>query len=339
MINGISNALKLAEQLTPISYPIKVKSTNKIFHQKKHEKSNIGKYRFDAFNRWGIMCEIQHSVSSEQIVQQTLLRYKELLQSMLKRINEKKLNNAFFEYKNELIETKPKYLGIPLFDNKLNRANGKDYLINFKFQNFNLLSICEQNEQLLIHIPFNGSIASIDVFFGAFSNEFQQQKLLNLKLNQYGIQCNFDPSKKMSSDGYYFSCPISMWENIKDNIMLQGQGFRLPAGSRFNVKTDEILNWQDPKEWNFDNDADCYLSKVKITKSLHKIESQLKDSEDERKTLLDLLRLQEPLHSNKKIDTLPKSFLYQDGAMKQEAVLAQANIVREQTEQLLMIKK
>ena len=190
MINSISDTLRLAGQLAPIVQPLKSSTVEQTATKVPTLPSALGAYRFSAFSRWAKACEIQHRISSEQIVLQTLKRFEKVLIALQNGLKQQQTAEQLEPLRQLLINHQASYLGIPLFDQQLNRYRFGMTQVKFQLQGVQLLAQHQHSEQLQLNLPFAGRTVAVGLFFDANSHESQQLTMINQQLSMYDIHCH-----------------------------------------------------------------------------------------------------------------------------------------------------
>ena len=136
-----------------------------------------------------------------------------------------------------------------------------------------------------------------------------------------------------------FSCDESVWQALNGQLLMRGQGQRLPAGDFVPIKLAEVHAWQDPKGWVFStySERKKLLPQVKgavaqLTRQLNQVSSLL----SQQKQLLEGVKGQlGAAQLETSLQELSSLLTANTFSQRVRNLMAQANASRNQTQSLL----
>lgn len=335
MINGVSDALRLAGQLSPVNQTIKPLAPQEL--PAALPQIALGQFRSVAFERWAKMTTAQHRISSAQVANQAIGALQMLLRQMLKQIpaaiaQQNEAQTQLAVLREQLCQLNPSYLGIPLLDYQLNlriqqRRSAKR---RFRLRAINLLSSKSREEQLTFHIPTANGPEIICVRLSAHATEAELLIQLNRALQPIGITIEFGKDNQAE-----LSCDDALWQLMTGSITMSGQGQRLPAGDARQIQLDELQQWQDPYEWDLHTIEGLNQTRLKIQKTQRKLELQQRQTREQLRQLQHMLRQQPALPDETVLIRLHNQLHQGPFNTQLSALLAQANLGRNQASDLL----
>lgn len=335
MINGVSDALKLAGQLSPVSQTVKTSATGNSGQQQQAQVV-VGPFRHTAFEKWAKMTEAQHRISSAQVAVQAQGQMLNLLKQMLQHMPKagQQHQEALLrleQLRTGLCQQQPSYLGLPLLDHQLNlRLNQKRPLRRrFRLKSVKLTSAKPREEHLMLQLPTREGPVLLSVTLPANEQGTALCQRLNQALQAYGISVSDDGNECL------LHCDEDIWPLVRDGLMLKGQGHRLPAGEARQIKVQEVLHWQDPREWDLSSPQGIQQSQIKVQKSCRKLEVQIRQTREQLAHLGNVLHTQPAAPEAELLQTVSTQFAQSPFSEQLKALLAQANLGRNQAKDLL----
>lgn len=222
------------------------------------------------------------------------------------------------------------FQGEPLLDNRMQIRffQSQPSKRMFTLGGVNLLT--EKSRMEEIHCRYH-SVSKVVLPAGAEPVELIRG--LSSLMSSFGINAEVHQQKLA------FSCDESVWQGLNGQLMMRGQGQRLPAGDFVPIKLAEVHAWQDPKGWLFSTHSERQklLPQIKgviaqLTRQLNQVSSLL----SQQKQLLEGVKGQlgaAQLESN----LLELNNLLTGNTFSQRIrnLMAQANASRNQTQSLL----
>ncbi|MCL2915039.1 hypothetical protein L2725_14860 [Shewanella corallii] len=335
MINGVSDALKLAGQLAPVSQTVKSTATGNSPAQQQPQLL-VGQFRHAAFERWAKMTEAQHRISSAQLAVQAQSQIHQMLKQMLQllpqaRSQQPQAQAQLEQLRGELSRQQPSYLGLPLLDHQFNlRLNQQRALRRrFRLKSVNLASSKARDEQITLQLPTAEGPLILSITLAAGDDGHSLSEQLTRALSVAGLQVSFDGSESI------FECDDSQWPLLKEGLLLKGQGHRLPAGDTRLIKVQEQLHWQDPREWDLKTAQGLQQTEIKLTKTCRKLEAQIRQTRAQLAHLGNVLHTRPDTPEPELLETISNQFAKSPFSEQLKALLAQANLGRNQAKDLL----
>ncbi|MGI2258622.1 hypothetical protein [Shewanella sp. GXUN23E] len=336
MINGVSDALRLAGQLAPVSQTVKssLSGTDK---PSANAQASVGQFRATAFERWAQMTQAQHRVSSAQLAiqaQNSLLgSLKQMLSLIPQAMKQPQAQARLEQLRSQLCSNRPCYLGLPLLDHQFSlRLNpARPQRRRFRLRSVSLTTPKARDEQLMWQLPTADGPVVLSLQLPANAQAQELAALLNMALAPHGIGI------EGSEDGRetLLECDEALWPLLKDGLQLKGQGYRLPAGESRQIKVQEILHWQDPREWDLSSAAGLKQTEIKLQKVYRKLSEQIRQTQAQLQHLGTVLHTQPAAPEAELLQTVSTQFAQSPFAGQLKALLAQANLGRQQAKELL----
>jgi len=341
MVNGISDSLNVQQRGQTL-----VAATSDR-HQTKAPKpaqvTAIPSHRLESYARWARVTQGQHKISASQVAEQGLKQIFHLLKQ-LKRLAQSAISlsgesrhaqtKAAASLQRRLSQLRVEYQNRPLLDHQLNLISNKRPPAprQFVLRSVELAQPKPRDERIQIQSDKD----SISVFLPANASKATLIGHISEAMHNLDITI---PTPH--SEATVFNCSDARWQKIKAGIMMTGRGQRLPAGEARTIKVDEILTWQDPREWRLGSNDELKQTLVKINKSLFKLEQQLRELTQTAD------KIQRQLHKANKEndfdDELKKTLNSLEHLMQSTpfslqitSVMAQANVTRSQVSSLLL---
>ncbi|MCL1124778.1 hypothetical protein [Shewanella surugensis] len=346
MINGVTDSLNVQQRSQTVSAPISERS--QYLPSVQANVSSIPTHRLESYVRWAKVTQGQHKISAAQVAEQSLKQVVQLLKQLKKQVQlslkntpsiQTEPNKVSLKLQQRLVTLKPEYQGKALLDHQLNviSATHPASPRQFRLKSVELTQSKARDERISIQI--GGAVTNITL--PANLSQASLSSHLAASLKPLGIQLQAFAQQTASKIGpSLFNTHEQQWLLIKEGIFMTGQGQRLPAGEPRLIKVIEELNWQDPREWKFTSQSELKQSMAKISKSLSKIELQLKDlGEVQQKVRLQLKQI----NNGKQQDFDLQSTLQRLNTLMQpspftahiRSLMAQANVNRNQVSSLL----
>ncbi|WP_229381038.1 hypothetical protein [Shewanella psychropiezotolerans] len=344
MVTGVSDALSVQHRSQPLSAPINDRQAQSQLEP--NHKSNIPTHRLESYSRWAKVTQGQHKVSASQVAEQGLRQITHILKQ-LKKQTQKALSvegslqtekaNMAKRIQNQLTKLKVEYQDTPLIDHQLNLITPSRPAAQreFTMKSVDLASTKPRDEY--IQLQHNQKNASVFLPAKTPSQQLREQLALGMKV--LGIDV-FTHKDSPSTQETIFSTNDKQWQQLKNGIMMTGQGQRLPAGEARNIKLDEKLSWQDPREWKFTSNDELRQAIAKINKSLHKVDQQLRDlTEAKLKVQHQLDKINRSHNSDnlviETLQTLDSAMQANPFSKQMTSIMAQANVTRAHVSSLL----
>lgn len=341
MVTGVSDALSVQHRSQPLSAAINDQTALK--PAETQHKSAIPTHRLESYSRWAKVAQGQHKVSASQVAEQGLRQVSHILKQLKKQSQQSlrtegalqtEKNDIAKNMQSQLSRLKIEYQDKPLVDHQFNLISQNRPAVQreFTLKSVDLSSTKPRDEYIQLQV----NQKSTRVFLPANSNSHQLGAQLSAGMKELGISVSSSkPNQKM-----LFTADQSHWQQLKNGIMMTGQGQRLPAGEARNIKLDEKLSWQDPREWKFGNNQELKNAIVKINKSLYKVDQQLRElTESKLKVQRQLDKLNLSHNDESSVVEILKSL---DSNMQSSpfskqitAIMAQANVTRAHVSSLL----
>ena len=343
MVTGVSDALSVQHPSQPLRAPINDRQEPRQLEL--NHKSNIPTHRLESYSRWAKVTQGQHKVSASQVAEQGLRQITHILKQLKKQTQRtmtvegqqqtEKVNLAR-NMQDRLSNLKIEYQGKPLVDHRLNLISPHRPAAQREFvmKSVELASTKPRDEY--IQLQLNQKNTSL--FLPAKTSTQQLRKQIATGMQTLGI--NVSMTDSTSNQETIFATNEDHWQQLKNGIMMTGQGQRLPAGEARNIKQYEILSWQDPREWKFGNNEELKQALAKINKSLHKVDQQLRElTQAKLKVQRQLDKINRNLNGeNLIVETLQtlESVMQAKPFSKQvTSIMAQANVTRAHVSSLL----
>ncbi len=236
----------------------------------------VPEHRLQSYAKWASVAQAQHLISANQVAEQALMQMLKQLMKLKKQLEVAHSQNgrdtaltlqmqSSIEY---LVLQDVSYQGRPLIDHQFNLLNqGRNpakYWFNFK--SVELTSIKPIDERISIQIAQK----SISVFLPSNVGQESLGQLIDSNLATAGVR-----TRLMHSGEAIYSCDKELWQQVQAGVMMSGQGQRLPAGEIRTIKVQEVLNWQDPRDWQISNLQQIKQTEAKVLKTIRKVEQQL----------------------------------------------------------------
>ncbi|MDB2386940.1 hypothetical protein N9W21_06310 [Shewanella sp.] len=342
MLKGISDTLNIQQRSQTV---VPATSTKQVLLAPQAlARPVMTSHRLQSYQKWAKITQGQHDISANQLADKGLQYVRALLRQLHEQLKLSRDNihdnprdsathTRAKQLQSQLASLDVRYQGHPLIDHQLNLISAARPAAKYRFTLASVdLSIEKQRDEY-INIQLGNGIYRALLPAKQPSAQLAQQ--LSLALKPLNIQVVTDKAGQFS-----FSCTQARWQQVQAGLLMTGQGQRLPAGDARTIKVNEQLNWQDPREWRFSTPEDTKQTIVKITKSQHKIESQLQElASNKRKIHQQLQNLNAPDTAEHDIaETINQlAALMQPSPfhLQVTSLLAQANMTRTQVSALL----
>ncbi|WP_299489581.1 hypothetical protein [uncultured Shewanella sp.] len=350
MLNGVTDSLNVQHRSQTVSAPISELPQSLPNVQAK--MSSIPTHRLESYVRWAKVTQGQHKISASQVAEHSLKHVIKLLKKLKKQVQISLKNTSPIQTEPDqtclrlqqmLLNLKPQYQGKTLIDHQLNVITPTRPASprQFTLKSVELTKPKARDERISLQI--GGAITNITLPANYSQARLASHLAANLK--PLGIQLQAQQIANNPAIGSpitpsLFNTHEKQWQLIKDGIFMTGQGQRLPAGEPRLIKVIEELNWQDPREWQFNSHSNLKQSMAKISKSLSKIEQQLQElGEVQQKIRLQLKQI----NNGKQQDFDVQNTLQRLNTLMQpspfsahvRSLMAQANVNRNQVSSLL----
>ncbi|OXS02718.1 hypothetical protein [Shewanella algae] len=325
MIHSITDALKLAGQIKPISQSAPLLDMT-VVDTTQESWRELLPYRQVAFERWERATRLQHNISAMQLVDagfEEVLRILDRMRPLLLIKPSAEQFERLLLLQKQLQQLQPNYLQYPLWDPTFSIIYPRRRALRrrFRLRAVSLLEPKHREENLQLLLPGSGGPQSLLLQLPANTDSSRLAQLLSEQLAPFGISLNVENQEAV------FECDDQLWQQLQGNISLSGQGMRLPAGEMHNIKLEELLDWRDPREWRFDSPEMLRQSRAKLERSQRRIEHWRQDWLTQKQQVTSNLSQQLGELSLPQVDACFGSQL--------QALLAQANIGRGHAEELL----
>lgn len=341
MVNGISDNLNVQQR----SQNLVAATSDR--HQSKAAKpaqlTAIPSHRLESYARWARVTQGQHKISAFQVAEQGLKQIFHLLKQ-LKRLAQSTISlsgesrntqiKAATSLQLRLSQLRVEYQNRPLLDHQLNLISKQRPPAprQFVLRSIELAQPKPRDERIQIQSDKD----SISILLPA--NASKAALIGHLSEGMHHLEITIPAPH---SETTVFHCNDDRWQKIKAGIMMTGKGQRLPAGEARTIKVEEILTWQDPREWRLASNEDLKQTVVKINKSLFKLEQQLRELTQTAN------KIQRQLHKankendfddelKKTLNSLERLMQSTPFALQMTSVMAQANVTRSQVSSLLL---
>ncbi|GAA4888611.1 hypothetical protein [Ferrimonas pelagia] len=300
----------------------------------------VPKWRLESYRRWAQVGQGQHQVAAAQTGAQALKQAKGQLEGLQRQINSALQGKSSSDggqmsaSRDRLSQQSVSYRGQTLVDRQFNLVGRHSQAAprQFALKGTDLTASKPRDEQL--NIQLGKERAQIDLPAGADREALA--RILNDGLSAIGL------GARLGRDGQVMLMLNEQQAAMLDGgLWMSGQGARLPAGQAVPVKTQEVLPWQDPREWQFDNNAQLRQSQAKLLKTLNKVDAQLAQLEAVQQTINHRLAKVNRA-SQASAEVMEKASQELQQAMDRSpfrtqlsTMLAQANLSRSQVTELL----
>ncbi|SHH19347.1 hypothetical protein [Ferrimonas marina] len=233
----------------------------------------LPQWRLESYRRWAQVGQGQHQVAAAQTGAQALRQAKGQLESLQREVNTalRRGNGnpqSMAAKRDRVVEQNASYRGQPLLDRQMNlvtRPNAQAPR-QFQLKGVDLAATKEQAEQ--VSLQLGKEKTQLELPAGVDRAKLAQ--ILNDGLSGIGL------GARLGQDGQVMLMLNEQQAQLLDGgLWMSGQGARLPAGQAIAIKTEEAMPWQDPREWQFDNQAQLRQSQAKLRKTLDKVDAQL----------------------------------------------------------------
>ena len=238
----------------------------------------IPEHRLQSYKKWASVAQAQHLISANQVAEQALSQMLKQLLKLRKQLEmaysqggrDTALTSQMHTTIDYLINQDVSYQGRPLIDHRLNlltqgNAPAKYW---FHFKSVELSSIKPVDERISLQVDQQ----VLTLFLPKNVGQESLSQIIDSSLASAGIR-----TRLLNSGEAIYSCDKSLWQQVQAGVMMSGQGQRLPAGETRTIKVKEVLNWQDPRDWQLSNLPQIKQSEAKVLKSIRKVEKQLAD--------------------------------------------------------------
>ncbi len=301
----------------------------------------IPEHRLQSYVKWANVAQAQHLISANQVAEQAL---SQMLKQLLKL--KKQLEAAYarggrdaslttqtqtsIEY---LINQDVSYQGRPLIDHQLNLI-GKDQSparFRFNFKSVELSSVKPVDERVMLRVDQK----SLSIFLPKNAGQESLNQLIDSRLAGVGIR-----ARLLSSGEAVYSCDKDLWQRIQAGVLMSGQGQRLPAGETRTIKVQEVLNWQDPRDWLLTNTQQMKQTEAKVLKTIRKVEKQLAELRAGQQAIIErMMRLNkqqnDEAHVQQALRLLQRQMSRAPFVNQVTSLMAQANLNRNQVKGIL----
>lgn len=344
MVTGVSDALSVQHRSLPLSAPINAQQEHRQVEPK--HKSNIPTHRLESYSRWAKVTLGQHKVSASQVAEQGLRQIAHILKQLKKQTQQALSVEGNLQTEKTHIAKKMQsqlsnltigYQSTPLVDHQLNLISPSRPAAQreFTMRSVDLASTKPRDEYVQLQLYQKNA----SLFLPAKTDAQQHREKLAVAMHTLGINVSMSQSHTSTGETI-FATNEEHWQQLRNGIMMTGQGQRLPAGEARNIKLNEKLSWQDPREWKFGNNQELKQAIAKINKSLHKVDQQLRDLiQAKLKVQHQLSKLNLSQNSDHPIVETLKTL---DSAMQANpfskqitSIMAQANVTRAHVSSLL----
>lgn len=248
----------------------------------------IPEHRLQSYVKWANVAQAQHLVSANQVAEQALLL---MLKQLMKL--KKQLEMAYFQGGRDtnliaqmqtsigyLIQPDVSYQGQPLIDHQLNLLNqGRNPARYwFYFKSVELTSIKPVDERISLQIAQK----TLSVFLPKIVGQEALIQILDANLAGAGVR-----TQLLNSGEAIYSCDKELWQQVQTGVVMSGQGQRLPAGETRTIKVQEVLNWQDPRDWQVSNVQQVKQTEAKVLKTIRKVERQLAELKASQQAIIE----------------------------------------------------
>ncbi|WP_299009433.1 hypothetical protein [uncultured Shewanella sp.] len=350
MLNGVTDSLNVQHRSQTVSAPISElpQSLPKV----QAKMSSIPTHRLESYVRWAKVTQGQHKISAAQVTEHSLKQVVQLLKKLKKQVKVS-LQNASaihtepdqncLRLQQRLVSLSPQYQGKALIDHQLNVISPSRPASprQFRLKSVELTQPKARDERISLQL----GTSTINITLPANESQARLSSHLATSLEPLGIQLQAQHASAHQAIGTQtlpslFNTHEQQWQLIKDGIFMTGQGQRLPAGEPRLIKVIEELNWQDPREWQFNSQSELKQSLAKISKSLSKIEKQLQElNEVQQKIRLQLKHVNTTQQADFDVQTTLQRLntLMQPNPFSAHvrSLMAQANVNRNQVSSLL----
>ncbi|WP_144212026.1 hypothetical protein [Shewanella donghaensis] len=339
MLKGISESLNVLQRNQTVApAPTAVPDVQTA---KAPSRPFIPTHRLASYQKWAKATQGQHVISANQTAEQGLQKVSQLLKKLqipLKNANShsglsEQQTDSAKQIQQQLMAIDISYQQQPLVDHQLNLINASRPAAKhfFQLKSVDLLGVKSRDERITVQYGNHHARA----FLPAHQNSFYLAKQLTSAFKDIGItvQAPARESAMLSSDH-------KNWQHIQSGLLMSGQGQRLPAGEARTVKVIEILSWQDPKEWRFNNPQEVKKTLAKVVKSQQKVNqqigelrsSQLKIQQQLKRASQQQLQHASVAQNMEKLDKLMQPTPF---ASQVTSLMAQANVSRDHVSSLL----
>ena len=248
----------------------------------------IPEHRLQSYVKWANVAQAQHLISANQVAEQALTQMLKQLMKLKKQLemahsqggrdsNLTAQMQSSIEY---LLLQDVSYQGKPLIDHQLNLLNqGRSpakYWFNFK--SVELTSVKPVDERVSLQIAQN----SVSMLLPKHVGQEQLSQLVDASLANAGVRAHL-----LNSGEAIYSCDKALWQQVQSGVVMSGQGQRLPAGETRTIKVQEVLNWQDPRDWQVANIQQVKQTEAKVLKTIRKVEKQLADLKASQQAMIE----------------------------------------------------
>ncbi|MCE9787513.1 hypothetical protein [Shewanella chilikensis] len=325
MIHSVTDALKLAGQIKPISQSAPLLDMA-VVSTTENAWRELLPFRQVAFERWERATRLQHNISAMQLVDdgfEEVLRILERMRPLLLMKPSAEQFERLQLLQKQLQQLQPSYLQYPLWDPMFNIIYPRRRALRrrFRLRAISLLEPKHRDESLQLLLPSPDGPQSVLLQLPANMEPNRLAQLLGEQLAPFGIRLELENKEAV------LECDDQLWQQLQGSISLGGQGLRLPAGELHHIKLEELLDWRDPREWRFDSPEALRQTRAKLERTQRRIEHWRQDWQAQKQQLLSNLSQQLQEVSLPQVNACFGSQL--------QALLAQANIGRGHAQDLL----
>ncbi|RYV00765.1 hypothetical protein SOPP22_18345 [Shewanella sp. OPT22] len=248
----------------------------------------IPEHRLQSYAKWANVAQAQHLISANQVAEQALTQMLKQLTKLKKQLEmaysqggrDSNLSSQMQSSIEYLMLQDVSYQGRPLIDHQLNLLNQGRTPAKFwfNFKSVELTSVKPVDERVSLQIAQH----SVSIFLPKLMGQDSLSQLVDKSLAKAGIR-----TRLLNSGEAIYSCDKELWQQVQSGIVMSGQGQRLPAGETRTIRVQEVLNWQDPRDWQIANIQQVKQTEAKVLKSIRKVEKQLAELKASQQAIMD----------------------------------------------------
>ena len=296
----------------------------------------IPEHRLQSYTKWANVAQAQHLISANQVAEQALSQMLKQLMKLKKQLEvayaqggrDSSLTSQMQTSIEYLINQDVSYQGRPLIDHQFNLLskgqNPAKYWFNFK--SVELSSVKPIDERIVLQIDQK----SVAIFLPKNVGQESLSQIIDSRLANAGIR-----TRLLSSGEAIYSCEKELWQQVQAGVMMNGQGQRLPAGETRTIKVQEVLNWQDPRDWQLTNVQQMKQTEAKVLKTIRKVEKQLADLRASQQAIIERMmqvnrQQNDEAHVQQALQQLQQQMSSTPFVNQVTSLMAQANVNRNQ---------
>ena len=301
----------------------------------------IPEHRLQSYAKWANVAQAQHLISANQVAEQALNQMLKQLLKLKQQLDiahsqagrDTNLTAQMQSSIDYLVLQDVSYQGKPLIDHQLNLLNqGRNPAQYwFTFKSVELTSVKPVDEYISMQI----SQQSLVMFLPKHVGQESLSQVVGANFAKAGIQ-----TRLLNSGEAVYSCDKDLWRQVQSGVMMSGQGQRLPAGETRNIKVQEVLNWQDPRDWQISNVQQIKHTEAKVLKTIRKVEKQLADLRASQQAIIERMEEVNRQQNNEAqiqqaLKQLEQQMNRTPFANQVTSLMAQANVNRNQVAGIL----